>query len=130
MLQLEREVELLRAQNIALRIAVETGAGALPSAAPTSAPATTGSTGTVAASGSTGHVLGGGRNKLEATAKERAQGAGAGAGASRTLGGESRGYVLGDGRDVAEGPGGAEGSEGYRQQMQSKWENEKKLQKR
>ena len=97
-----------------------------------------------------------GRGDFEASAKERADktrrdGGGGGAvafkggsgtlgggtlgggtaGPSRTLLGESRAYVLGEapggGAEASQALG---GTDAYRQQMQSKWENEKKLQKR
>lgn len=103
LMTIQREVEVLRAQNIALRIAVDS------SNVPTT-DSTTNKAGT--------------RHKREEQDRKEASSAAFGTGRGHVLGAAPSG-----GWTDLEKPE-ATGAEEYRQQMHSKWENEKKLQKR
>jgi chromosome segregation ATPase len=110
---LQREVDVLQAQNSALRMAVESGEQPPQFASSSSAHA-----GRTIGGGSPGPA--GGESKME--------------GPEGGVFGRSKGHTLGEApASIGLGPGGAPaagGVEDYRQQMHAKWENEKKLQKR
>lgn len=113
--QLQRELDVVRAQNIALRIAVEDGTD-------------------LAAPSRTSHMGESSRGAPEEKSKLEAESASAsGPKMSR---GRTLNEGLGEGRGaVGSGPGATSGPEigplgDYREQMHMKWEAEKKAQKR